>query len=150
MIFNYLENHCDHSFHPYDSLYINYHMYISINRFLFVFHPLIWIVTMIIRYDMICDCIIINYQILSPLLISIILLFSLFNVYWIHFHTTLSDQIDIHYHGGSNGNIVYPYSKSLHSSSNILYHPIHIIFDRMIQNITLNIQYILDDGSSFN
>ena len=46
--------------------------------------------------------------------------------------------------------ISYPYSKSLHSSSNILYHPIHIIFDRMIQNITLNIQYILDDGSSFN
>ena len=42
----------------------------SINRFLFVFHPLIWIVTMIIRYDMICDCIITNYQILSPLLIS--------------------------------------------------------------------------------
>ena len=65
MIFNYLENHCDHSFHPYDSLYINYHMYFSINSFLFVFHPLIWIVTMIIRYDMICDCIIINYQILS-------------------------------------------------------------------------------------
>ena len=101
MIFNYLENHCDHSFHPYDSLYINYHMYISINRFLFVFHPLIWIVTMIIRYDLICDCIIINYQILSPFLISIILLFSLFNVYWIHFHTTLSDQIDIHYHSSS-------------------------------------------------
>ena len=49
-----------------------------------------------------------------------------------------------------NGNIVYPYSKSSHSSSNILYHPIHIIFDRMIQNITLNIEYILDDGSSFN
>ena len=88
MIFNYLENHGDHSFHPYDSLYINYHMYISINRFLFVFHPLIWIVTMIIRYDMICDCIIINYQILSPLLISIILLFSLFITMCIGFIST--------------------------------------------------------------
>ena len=104
MIFNYLENHCDHSFHPYDSLYINYHLYISINRFLFIYHPLIWIVTMIIRYDMICDCIIINYQILSPLLISNIhssILTIHHNVYWIHFHTTLSDQIDIHYHSSS-------------------------------------------------
>ena len=152
MIFNYLENHCDHSFHPYDSLYINYHMYISINRFLFVFHPLIWIVTMIIRYDMICDCIIINYQILSPLLISIILLFSLFITMCIgfisipHYLTKLIFIIIV----VQNGNIVYPYSKSSHSSSNILYHHIHIIFDKMIQNITLNIQYILDDGSSFN
>ena len=80
MIFNYLENHCDHSFH-FIWFSINYHTItyiLSINRFLFVFHPLIWIVTMIIRYDMICDCIIINYQILSPLLISIILRFSLF------------------------------------------------------------------------
>ena len=24
-----------------------------------------------------------------------------YNVYWIHFHTTLSDQIDIHYHSSS-------------------------------------------------
>ena len=60
----------------------------SINRFLFVFHPLIWIVTMIIRYDMICDCIIINYQILSPLLISIILPFSLFITMCIGFIST--------------------------------------------------------------
>ena len=102
MIFNYLENHGDHSFHPYDSLYINYHIYFSINRFLFVFHPLIWIVTMIIRYDLWLY----DHQLSNTISISdfhhyFSILTIHHNMYWIHFHTTLSDQIDIHYHSSS-------------------------------------------------
>ena len=104
-------------YHPYDSLYINYHIYFSINRFLVVIHPLIWIVTMIIRYDLICDCINTNYQILSPLLISIILPFSLFITICIgfisipHYLTKLIFIIIV----VQNGTIVCPYSKSSYS-----------------------------------
>ena len=152
MIFNYLENHCDYSFHPYDSLYINYHMYI--------FNQQISICLSSTYLD--CnhdnqiwyDLWLYHHQLSNTISTSDFQYSFFYSHYSMcigfisipHYLTKLIFIIIV----VQNGNIVYPYSKSSHSSSNILYHPIHIIFDRMIQNITLNIQYILDDGSSFN
>ena len=103
MIFNYLENHCDHSFHPSDSLYINYHMYIFNQQFSICFSSTyldcnhddqIWYDLWLYHHQLSNTISTSDFHHSSILSIH-------HNVYWIHFHTTLSDQIDIHYHSSS-------------------------------------------------
>ena len=103
MIFNYLENHCDHSFHPYDSLYINYHVYIFNQQissclsstYLDCNHDnQIWYDLWLYHHQLSNTISTSDFHHSSILTIH-------HNVYWIHFHTTLSDQIDIHYHSSS-------------------------------------------------
>ena len=122
MIFNYLENHCDHSL---PSLWFSLHQlsYILFNQqisscysstYLDCNHDnQIWFDLWLYQHQLSNTISTSDFHHSSSLTIH-------HNMYWIHFHTTLSDQIDIHYHSSSKWNYCMSIFKLIIFTSSLL------------------------------